>query len=241
MFFLSALILMVIFGNISQSLAKAETVNPEVQLTSFTEEITKISKLPKIDNPGWLDEEIAKEKAASSSSAVAGRLPATGMVVNYSVDTRGGIYASVDEFARQVNETLNDGRGWSRLGVSFNQVASGGQFTVVLSEASQVPSFSGECSSSLSCRVGRYVIINQDRWLGATSVWNGGGGSLRDYRHMVINHETGHWLGHDHASCDGAGLPARIMQQQSVSLQGCTFNPWPTTPELWSTQLGVGI
>ena len=73
----------------------------------------------------------------------------------------------------------------------------------------------------------------------ATPSWNAAGGSLRDYRHMVVNHETGHWLGHGHASCTGAGQPAQVMQQQSMSLQGCSFNAWPTTSELWSTQLGI--
>jgi hypothetical protein len=102
-------------------------------------------------------------------------------------------------------------------------------------------SFSSGCGTEYSCRAGRYVIINQDRWLGATPSWNNAGGSLRDYRHMVINHETGHWLGHDHANCAGAGQPAQVMQQQSIDLQGCSFNPWPTASELWSSQLGIAL
>jgi len=125
------------------------------------------------------------------------------------------------------------------MGVSFQEVASGGMFTLVLSEASQLPSFSPGCGTEYSCRAGRYVVINQDRWLGATASWNNAGGSLRDYRHMVVNHETGHWLGHDHVSCPGLGQPAMVMQQQSIDLQGCKFNPWPTEAELWSTQLGI--
>jgi hypothetical protein len=49
---------------------------------------------------------------------------------------------------------------------------------------------------------------------------------------MVINHEVGHFIGFGHASCGGAGQPAPVMQQQSISLQGCKFNPWPTASEL---------
>ncbi len=154
--------------------------------------------------------------------------------------TKGVITASLAEFKQQANQTLNDARGWARMGVVFKEVASGGQFTLVLSEASQVPSFSpGGCDAQYSCRAGRYVIINQDRWLGATTSWNSAGGTLRDYRHMVINHETGHWLGHGHQVCGGAGQAAPVMQQQSISLQGCSFNAWPLTSELWSTQLGI--
>lgn len=160
--------------------------------------------------------------------------------VTYSIETRGAIRTSLDEFKQLTGETLNDTRGWSRLGVSFKEVPSGGDFTLVLSEASQVPSFSPSgCDSTYSCNVGRYVIINQDRWLSATESWNNGGGSLRDYRHMVVNHELGHWLGHGHQSCSGAGQPAAVMQQQSINLQGCTFNPWPLSSELYAPTLGL--
>ncbi len=187
-------------------------------------------KLPAIKDPGWLVQQKAAEAAAKKSQV---------KVVTYDVMTRGVITADVAEFKAQANATLNDGRGWARMGVSFAEVASGGMFTLVLSEASQLPTFSSGCGVEYSCRAGRYVIINQDRWLTATPSWNNGGGTLRDYRHMVVNHETGHWLGHDHESCSGAGNPAAVMQQQSISLQGCTFNPWPLASELWSTQLGI--
>jgi hypothetical protein len=50
---------------------------------------------------------------------------------------------------------------------------------------------------------------------------------LRDYRHMVVNHEAGHFLGFGHANCGGPGQLAPVMQQQSINLQGCQHNPWP--------------
>lgn len=190
-------------------------------------------KVSEPDTPEWLAAQMAPVPQSGGGSR-----PISG-TVTYSVETRGTITASLAEFKSQANATLNDGRGWSRLGVKFVEVASGGDFSLVLSEASHVPSFApGSCSSTYSCRVGRYVIINQDRWMNATPSWNNGGGSLRDYRHMVVNHETGHWLGHGHSSCGGAGQPAPLMQQQSINLQGCTFNAWPLAGELWSSTLG---
>lgn len=54
----------------------------------------------------------------------------------------------------------------------------------------------------------------------------------RDYRRAVVNHETGDWPGFGPAFCSAGGATAPIMQQQSISLQGCRANPWPTASEL---------
>jgi hypothetical protein len=51
---------------------------------------------------------------------------------------------------------------------------------------------------------------------------------------MVVNHETGHWLGLGHAGCPGRGRLAPVMMQQSKGLGGCRFNPFPTSRELAS-------
>ena len=145
----------------------------------------------------------------------------------------GAVSASVNEFKSQAAATLNDSRGWSRAGARFVQVPSGGDFVLVLSEANELARrYAPGCSAEYSCRVGQFVIINQDRWMGATPSWNAAGGGLRDYRHMVINHEIGHWLGHGHPSCPASGKPAPVMLQQSIDLQGCKFNPWPLQSEL---------
>lgn len=152
--------------------------------------------------------------------------------VTYRVETRGRIATSLATFRRQARQTYADPRGWRNAGVEFREVRRGGDFSLVLSEASRLPSFSSQCSKYYSCRVGRNVIINQDRWTSATPSWNAAGGDLRGYRHMVVNHETGHWLGHGHRGCPGKGR-APVMMQQSKGLHGCTHNPWPVRSELW--------
>ena len=152
--------------------------------------------------------------------------------VTYHVETRGRITTSLADFRRLAQETYDDPRGWRAKGVRFVPVARGGSFTLVLAEASRVPAFSPVCSREWSCRVGRYVVINQTRWKHASPAWNRARGPLRGYRHMVVNHETGHWLGKGHAGCPGRGRPAPVMMQQSKGLDGCRFNPWPTAGEL---------
>jgi hypothetical protein len=168
----------------------------------------------------------------SSRTAPVGHRVGVHRSVTYSIATRGRITASLAKFRAQAAETYADPRGWRGGGVQFRRVRHGGSFTLVLASASAVPTFSPVCSSRWSCRVGRYVIINQDRWLHASPAWNAAGRSLRDYRHMVVNHETGHWLGRGHASCPRPGRLAPVMMQQSKGTGGCRFNPWPTLREL---------
>ena len=146
--------------------------------------------------------------------------------VTYSVATRGRVTASLRVFRRLAQETYDDARGWRAGGIEFRRVRRGGDFTLVLAEARTLPSFSAGCSVQWSCRVGRWVVVNQTRWRHASPAWNRAGRSLRDYRHMVVNHETGHWLGRGHAGCPGRG-PAPVMMQQSKGTGGCHFNPWP--------------
>lgn len=191
-------------------------------------------KAPAIEKPAWYAAQVAAEQtkitAPVDSPAAATR------TFTYSVSSKGTTQSSLSEFASQAAQTLADGRGWAQLGIRFQQVSSGGVFNLILSEASLVPSFSPACSADWSCRVGGSVIINDDRWSGATSAWNSTGGSLRDYRHYVVNHEVGHWLGQGHTDCSGAGAKAPVMLQQSINLQGCTPNPWPLNSELWTSR-----
>ena len=149
--------------------------------------------------------------------------------VTYSVRTRGRVTASMKVFRRQAQETFDHRRGWRTAGVGFRRVRRGGDFTLVLAAAGTLPSFSSGCSVQWSCRVGRHVVINQLRWARASPAWNRAERSLRDYRHMVVNHETGHWLGLGHASCGGGRAP--VMMQQSKGTGSCRFNPWPLERE----------
>lgn len=182
---------------------------------------TRISVRVRVRAPGhaWTAADSERTRRVAHSTPVRRR-------VTYSVTTKGRITTSVEEFARLAQETYDDARGWRAGGVRFRRVPRGGHFTLVLSEARLVPSYSSTCSVTWSCRVGRYVIINQDRWKHASPAWNDARQTLRGYRHLVVNHETGHWLGRGHTGCPGSG-PAPVMMPQSKGTGRCTFNPWP--------------
>jgi hypothetical protein len=150
--------------------------------------------------------------------------------------------SDLEQFAAQAAATYADSRGWSMGGsVAFVRVPSGGSFTLYLAAASHLPGFGSPCSTAWSCTQGRSVIINETRWLNGSPAWTASRASLADYRHMVLNHETGHWLGFGHSFCSGAGRPAPVMQQQSISLQGCAPNPWPLDGERRSAAARLGV
>lgn len=160
----------------------------------------------------------------------------------YCVAARGVDNSHLAGLKTKLQEAYSSPKGWGLDGlIEFREVASGCDFTVWLSAAGQMPSFGAICDSLWSCRVGPNVVINFDRWQNASDAWNAQGGSLSDYRYMVINHETGHWLSFGHLHCSGPGQPAPVMQQQSIDLEGCVFNPWPTADEQRMLRQDQGI
>ena len=154
------------------------------------------------------------------------------LVINYEVRGRGNV-SPLEDLAAEADSVYGDPRGWSLGGgIRFELVDRGGDFTLWLASDAQMSTFGGACDREWSCRNGRNVVINEDRWLGSSDSWLAAGAPLGTYRQMVLNHETGHWLGFGHATCSRAGAPAPVMQQQSKGLDGCAPNPWPTPPEL---------
>jgi Protein of unknown function (DUF3152) len=180
--------------------------------------------------PGFRDYRVERSATTSyvSSTVTLPRLDVY-RLHTYIVRTRGTITTSVASFAASAAATYADPRGWMRAHHRFKRVSSGGDFTLVLAQARFLPSYSSVCSTLYSCRVGRNVVINQSRWK-HSSVHFTGDKAL--YRQMVVNHETGHWLGMHHLFCSGPGQLAPVMQQQSKGMQGCRPNAWPLAREI---------
>src|SRR5215469_9217127 len=172
--------------------------------------------------------------------ASSGPAQAATRTYTYKVCYAGRIVASKPYFQKLVVATYADSRGWRRADIRFVRKdftctrLGNTDFTVYLATGSYIGRFVG-CSAAYSCRYGQRVMINQQRWLHAVSFWPSSPGRY-GYRQMVINHETGHWLGQHHRNCPTPGANAPVMQQQSISLQGCRANAWPLASEIRSVR-----
>ncbi|MDR3107131.1 MAG: DUF3152 domain-containing protein [Bifidobacteriaceae bacterium] len=183
------------------------------------------------------------ELASGSTEALpddqVGNHPDAQVVVTYQVATAGPVEVSLEEFANEAQEVFDDHLGWLSAGVGFDRVREGADFTLWLATPDQMVGFAEGCASEYSCRVGPNVIINQERWLTGALPGALDGVGLSDYRTMAINHEVGHWLGHDHTGCPGSGQPSPLMMQQSKGLDGCSPNIYPLPEERTAPSLGL--
>ncbi|MER6955235.1 MULTISPECIES: DUF3152 domain-containing protein [unclassified Streptomyces] len=163
---------------------------------------------------------------ADGSSASVGK----GTPLRYRVDVEDGLDLSAADVARQVEVVLADPRGWTADGNSaFQRVSSGAvDFVVRVATPGTVDKICLQgglnTGGEYNCSVNQNVMVNLERWLLATPVYAKDVGA---YRALIINHEVGHFLGHNHVTCPGAGKPAPAMMQQIKGMKGCVPNVWP--------------
>jgi predicted metalloprotease len=157
-------------------------------------------------------------------------LQGSGTLRTYRVEVETGTGQDVQAFAAAVDATLADPASWAGSGRWSVQRVAGEDADLVIRLATSatvgtVCAAAGlEDASYSSCRTGRFVMINLDRWLHAVPEYQG---DVALYRQYVINHEVGHGLGLGHQVCPGPGRPAPVMQQQTLGLNGCLPNGWP--------------
>jgi hypothetical protein len=158
----------------------------------------------------------------------------SGPLHRYAVEIEGGM-SGVDgaAFAKVVTQTLSDSRSWTHGGLSLQRVDSGQiDFRVTLAS---VQTIRVKCGYTLQVETSCYnsaehrAFINVSRWVRGAVAY---GADVADYQHYVVNHETGHALGHGHVKCPKAGDPAPVMMEQTLGVTtpgvgACRPNPWP--------------
>jgi len=158
-----------------------------------------------------------------------------GPLRTFRVAVESGLPVTLGQFTDLVDSTLGDPRSWIVGGdVRLQRVSNSAEhdFTIFLASpqtAYELCLTAGvdirmDGAPYTSCRAGAKVVINSARYLEGVAEY---GAPLDAYRRYVVNHEVGHWLGHDHVRCPGAGKPAPVMAQQTLGLQGCVANSWP--------------
>ncbi|MEU0147035.1 DUF3152 domain-containing protein [Streptomyces sp. NPDC006288] len=200
---------------------------PEVRTMSYAE---------KMATPFPLTPDL---KASGKFQAVPGlaKAPGKGHKYRYRIDVEQGLGLDSGLFAEAVQKTLNDDRSWAHNGaMTFERISSGEpDFVITLASPGTTGVWcekSGldttednvSCDSAATDR----VMINAYRWAQGASTF--GADKLLSYRQMLINHEVGHRLGHNHVSCRTPGALAPVMQQQTKTLDldgvKCRPNPW---------------
>jgi Protein of unknown function (DUF3152) len=185
-------------------------------------------------------------KGAGTFTVLPGSGPVigTGTVRHYTIEVENGITGiDLTAFATTVQAVLSDSRSWTAgAGVALQRVASGPvSFHVTLTSSMTVRTLCGyEIPIETSCfapagqngsQVNR-VVLNDARWVRGDAAYIG---DLAEYRIYMVNHESGHALGHLHAhNCLSNGLAPAMMQQtiglKAANGQICQANPWPYPP-----------
>lgn len=178
-------------------------------------------------------------KGSGEFEAVPGlaKAPGKGHLYRYRIDVEKGLGLDTGLFAEAVQKTLNDDRSWAHNGaMTFERISSGEpDFVITLASPGTTALWCAKsgldttednvsCDSAATAR----VMINAYRWAQGASTF--GPDQLLIYRQMLINHEVGHRLGHNHESCRTPGALAPVMQQQTKTLDlggvKCRANPW---------------
>ncbi|MFG2735555.1 DUF3152 domain-containing protein [Streptomyces harbinensis] len=208
----------------------AEESGPE-EPAGYEELLTTVIDLdPELTGSGELVPVPGSDAAADPDAA---------RVYRYRVDVEEDLPVDPEFFAEVVHRTLNDPRSWGSDGRrGFARISAGTpDFVITLASPGTTAEWCAKVGldtweDNVSCDVAytERIMINAWRFARGSDTF---GDDIAGYRHMVINHEVGHRLGHGHHTCTTEGALAPVMMQQTKTLTtpgsdvSCLPNPWP--------------
>ena len=168
----------------------------------------------------------------------AGRIAGSGgPVIGYSVSVEAATGLDPEAVAGEVDAILADARSWIAEGTRrFARVGPArAQLEIIVATPPTVDRLCAPLATAgyLSCRQGRRVIMNADRWAGAVPFWTAG---IAEYRAYLVNHEVGSLprprspllpgagrAGAGHAAADqgSAGMSPERLAVPGSFLTGC--------------------
>lgn len=152
--------------------------------------------------------------------------------VRYVVEVETGLDISPSQAANEIAGILAAPQGWTHdPDNAFQLVGAGSPHDIRIKIATPATAdalcwagIQQDTGGEYNCEVPGGVVVNLKRWVKGSPTFDG---PIHDYRALIINHEVGHFLGHSHVTCGGAGQPAPVMMQQIKGLHGCVANAWP--------------
>ncbi|MFC6054514.1 DUF3152 domain-containing protein [Streptomyces pratens] len=152
--------------------------------------------------------------------------------VRYVVEVETGLDISPSQAANEIAGILAAPRGWTHdPDNAFQLVGAGSPHDITIKIATPATAdalcwagIQQDTGGEYNCEVPGGVVVNLKRWVEGSPTFDG---PIHDYRALIINHEVGHFLGHSHVTCGGAGQLAPVMMQQIKGLHGCVANAWP--------------
>ena len=210
--------------------APATAASPAATPTATASAGPTQTPAPRVDEQGFSHSGAVGDGTWTVADPVAPSQPGAATVYRYVLRVEGGTSVDAAAAAAVIESVLNDDRGWRGTeGVSFEQVdnPAAADFTLSIATPTTTDALCAplETTGMWNCRNGTNVVLNSDRWTYGSPTFS----SVDAYHVYEINHEVGHFLGHEHEYCAGAGLTSPVMAQQSRTREGgCTENGWPT-------------
>ena len=133
-----------------------------------------------------------------------------------------GDTVQADQLSSKLIAVFADPLGWGIGGrIQFVRADSECNFTIGLVTGESMVRVDQRCAQQPTCRVGNQVELNIADWNTPPIAWKSGTVS---YQAEMINHEVGHWLGFDHASCMSTTNQTFELQSPTIVLGGCSPN-----------------